>query len=505
MSIGRRLTLAFGSVALIIALGAAIASSQFLNILRQTRTLTAVDDKMLAVYRVRADVGAIRRRLDDLSRTQDPAQFVPSAHRLRQELFDDIESALKYFRETGTPVPGTLGALRDAIGDQFDAMQRLSDANDWIAIRLRLDNQVNEILDGVREMVEAVNSDVAEQRIRSVHEIEAGQQRAEIVLALTALASLVISLALGLYVTRSIVVPLAQLKKAAHQFAAGDFGIALHVGSNDELSEVSNAFMIAAAKLQEYYSTLKRSNEDLEQFAYAASHDLQEPLRTISTFSELLRRRQEDTLTPESKEYLAYLVDASARMRELVAGILDYSRLASSADQRREVVESEEIVGIVVRNLHATIEQAQATVTHEKLPRIIGSRPQLIQLFQNLIGNAIKYRREDAAPGIHISAREDNGMYQFCCEDNGIGIDSKYYVHVFGMFRQLERGSKGGVGMGLAISKRIVERHGGTISVASIVGKGSRFYFTLPGPDDEQLSRINGNSNRASQNPTTAY
>jgi light-regulated signal transduction histidine kinase (bacteriophytochrome) len=243
------------------------------------------------------------------------------------------------------------------------------------------------------------------------------------------------------------------LKAAAHQFAAGDFDIVLEATSEDELSEVSKAFMIAAGKLHDYYSRLKRSNEDLEQFAYAASHDLQEPLRTISTFSQLLKLRHEDSLTADGKEYLAYLLDASAHMRELIAGILDYSRLASSGDQQRDVVESEEIVNIVVQNLHAMIEQAEASVTHEKLPRIIGSRPQFIQL------------------------------YRFCCEDNGIGIDSKYHTQVFGMFKQLERGSKGGVGMGLAISKRIVERHGGAISVVSTVGKGSRFYFTLPRPD----------------------
>jgi signal transduction histidine kinase len=412
-------------------------------------------------------------------------------------LFDDIETALRYFRETGTPVPGTLGALRDAIDDQFDAMQRLSDVNDWRAIRLRLNTQVDDILNGVRNMVEAVNSDVASQRIRSVREIEAGQQRAEIILGLTALVSLIIALSLGLYVTRSIVVPLSQLKTAAHQFAAGDFDIVLQADSNDELSEVSKAFMIAAQKLHEYYSRLKRSNEDLEQFAYAASHDLQEPLRTISTFSQLLSRRYGSSLDSDAQEYLAYLVDASARMRELVAGVLDYSRLASSGDQQQEVVESEEIVNIVVQNLHTIIEQAHATVTHEKLPPVLGSRLQLIQLFQNLIGNAIKYSRQDMPPGIHISAREHNGMYQFCCEDNGVGIDSKYHVHVFGMFKQLERGNKGGVGMGLAISKRIVERHGGTISVVSAVGKGSRFYFTLPRPDAASAPENNKAFNRA--------
>lgn len=483
MSIGRRLTLAFGTVALIIACGAAIASSQFLQILRETRALAAVDDKVLAVYRVRADVGAIRRRLDDLSATEDAAQFAPSARRLRQELFDDTNAAVRYFRATGTPVPGTLDALGDAVDDQFNAMLRLSDVNDWRAIRLRLNNQVDDILTSVRDMVETVNSEVAAQRADSLHEIEAGQRRAEIILGVTALASLTIALALGLYVTRSIVVPLSQLKAAAHQFAAGDFDVVLPAASKDELSDVSKAFMIAAQKLHDYYSSLMRSNQDLEQFAYAASHDLQEPLRTISAFSQLLTRRYGSSLSAEGQEYLTYVVDASARMRELVAGVLDYSRLASSDDRQKEVIDAQEIVDIVVQNLRTVIEQANATVTHEKLPRVLGNRLQLIQLFQNLIGNAIKYRREDTPPGIHISAQEYFGMYRFCCADNGVGIDPKYHAQVFGMFKQLQRDSKGGVGMGLAISKRIVERHGGAISVSSAAGMGSRFYFTLPGAD----------------------
>lgn len=495
MSIGRRLTLAFGSVSLVIACGAAIASSQFLHILRQTRALAAVDDKVLAVYRVRADVGAIRRRLDDLSATQDAGRFAPQARRLRQELFDDTNAALRYFRATGTPVPGTLDALGDAVDDQFDAMLRLSDANDWRAIRLRLNNQVEGILNSVRDMVETVNSEVAAQRAQSLREIEAGQRRAEIILALTALVSVTIALALGLYVTRSIVVPLSQLKAAAHQFAAGDFDIVLHATSKDELSDVSKAFLIAAEKLHDYYSSLKRSNEDLEQFAYAASHDLQEPLRTISTFTQLLTRRYGTTLNAEAQEYLTYMVDASARMRELVAGVLDYSRLASSGDQK-EVIDSEEIVNIVVQNLRTTIEQTQATVTHEKLPCVLGNRLQLIQLFQNLIGNAIKYRREDTPPGIHISVQEHFGMYRFCCADNGIGIDSKYHAQVFGMFKQLQRDSKGGVGMGLAISKRIVERHGGAISVSSAAGQGCRFYFTLPRADSDGTT-VNNNTWRS--------
>ncbi|MGA8599190.1 MAG: ATP-binding protein [Bryobacteraceae bacterium] len=486
MTIGWRLTLAFGSVAFLIACGTAVAGWQFLSILRHERILAAVDDQVIAVYRVRADVGAIRRRLDSLSQARDAARFVSSAHQLREESFDDIEEAVKSFHETQTPVPGTLGALRDAIADEFDAMERLGGVNDWIAIHLRLENQVNDILDRVREMVENVNAEVSAERIRSIREIEIGERRSKVMLGLTAILSLAASLILGLYVTRSIVKPLSQLKSAAHQFALGDFNVTLETGSKDELGEVSDAFMVAARQLHDYYSALKSSNEALEQFAYATSHDLQEPLRTISAFSGLLKLRCGDLLPLEGKQYLSHLVDASTQMRELVEGILEYSRLASSADEREQALETEEIVPVVLNNLRAMIEQTHATVTHDELPAVVGNRLQLIQLFQNLVGNAIKYRCEGIPPRIHISAGEDGGMWRFCVEDNGIGIDPRYHAQVFGMFKQLTRGGQG-VGMGLAISKRIVERHGGTISVASTLGSGSRFYFTLRRPGKAPL------------------
>jgi signal transduction histidine kinase len=487
VSIGWRLTVAFGSVALLIVCGTTVAGWQFLSILRHERVLAAVDDQVIAVYRVRADVGAIRRRLDGLSQARDAARFVSSAHKLRQETFDDIDDAVKSFHQTGAPVPGTLGALRDAIADQFDAMERLGSVRDWTAIRLRLENQVNDILDDVREMVENVNAEVSAERTRSIQEIELGQQRSELILGVTAFLSLAASLILGLYVIRSIVTPLAKLKAAAHQFALGDFNVTLETGSKDELGEVSHAFVVAARQLHDYYSALKSSNEALEQFAYATSHDLQEPLRTISAFSGLLKLRCGDTLSPEGKQYLSHLVDASTQMRELVEGILEYSRLTTTENQREQLIQTEEIVPVVLNNLRAMTEQAQATVTHDKLPAVVGNRLQLIQLFQNLVSNAIKYRRHDMLPRIHISAREDGSMWLFCVEDNGIGIDPKYHAQVFGMFKQLTRDGRGGIGMGLAISKRIVERHGGTISVASTLGCGCRFYFTLKKPEQAVL------------------
>ncbi|MBV9303838.1 MAG: HAMP domain-containing protein [Acidobacteriaceae bacterium] len=479
MTIGRRLTLAFGSLALVIAVGAAVTGAEFVASLRQARTLTAGADRVMALYRVERDLGDIRRKLDNVTNTRDAALFSSTAHLLRQELFDDIEQALAFFRETGTPVPGTLSALRDTISDQLEAMQRLVDVNDWTAITLRLDGQVEGILNSVKAMVERVNADVSDQRIRASLEIEAAQRRAQVILGFTALASLVIAVALGLYVTRSIVVPLAELEAAALQFAKGDFNVSLNLRSNDELAEVSRAFTVAGRQLHDYYSALKRSNEALEQFAYAASHDLQEPLRTISSFSELLKRKYGTSLTSEAKQYLSYLSDASTQMQKLVAGILEYSRLTTLTDQQEESVETEDIVRSVLKYLHAAIQQTHAVITHDPLPAVMGSGPQLVRLFQNLIGNAIKYGRDDTPPWVQISAQEDGEMWRFCIQDNGMGIDPKYHEQVFKMFKQLERGGKGGVGLGLAISKRIVERHGGRIWLVSAVNQGSRFYFTL--------------------------
>jgi signal transduction histidine kinase len=489
MSLARRLSLAFGSVTAVIAIGAAIASWQFLSILRQARMLAAVDAKLIAVYRVRADIGAIRRRLDDAATTHDSVAFAELADHLGHESFNDIRDALTYFHETGTPIPGTLMALSDTIADQFDAMQRLREAGDWTAISLRLDNQVDGILDSVSDMVTHVSSDVSEQRVLSISEIEAGQLRSQMILALTGLAALAISLLLGFRTTRSIVGPLSRLKAAAHQLAEGNFHISPAVESNDELGEVSRAFVIAAGKLQDYYLALKRSNEDLERFAYVASHDLQEPLRTITAFSDLLKRHCEEAIPARGQEYLSFIREAAARMRQLVTGILEYSRLASSVESIAETVDTEEIVKAALQNLGAAIEQDDAVVTYQQMPSVAGNPLQLIQLFQNLIANAIKYRRNGIAPHIDITVREQGAMWRFCIEDNGIGIDPKYHAHIFGMFKQLSRGTQKGVGVGLAVSKRIVEQHGGEISVVSNVGEGCRFYFTLKAENAGRIRR----------------
>lgn len=479
MSIGIRLTRAFVCLALVIALGAAVSSWQFSRMMRLTTRITAIDDRLIDVYRVRADIGALRRQMADSARDQDLIRFDAAVQSSHNELLNHINQALASFRATGAPVPETLSALGDTVDDQLDAMQRLARSRDWTAVRLRIENQLDDVMDNVRVMVDYVASGVYNERQRSLGEIEGAKERAQITLIVTGIVSLLVSLALGFRVTRGITTPLSQLAAAARRLAAGDFDVTLHINSKDELGELGRTLSVAARELKTYYGALKRSNDDLQQFAYAVSHDLQEPLRTILLFSSLLKTRCAASLTPQSEHYLNLITEASARMRDLITGILEYSRLTILKSDTFNRVELEKVLADVLKNLHASIEQTGAKVFHDPLPPVFGSRVQLTQLFQNLIGNAIKYRCKDKPLEIHVSAEPHDQMYRFCIADNGIGIDPRYHDQIFGMFKQLDRDPRGGAGVGLAIAKRIVEKHGGDIWVKSALGNGSRFYFTL--------------------------
>jgi PAS domain S-box-containing protein len=225
---------------------------------------------------------------------------------------------------------------------------------------------------------------------------------------------------------------------------------------------------------------LRRANEDLNQFAYSASHDLQEPLRSISIYSQLLQRKLESDLDAETAAYLKHLVKGAFRMEALVRDLLAFTQAAGIDDENVPAVSAEEALDTAVSNLKAAIQDSEATVSRGKVPRVRILPVHLAQLFQNLIGNAIKYRREDVAPHIRIEARASDGEWLFAVADNGIGIDEKYQDQIFGVFKRLHTSDEySGTGMGLAICQRIVERAGGRIWVESRVGQGSTFYFTL--------------------------
>jgi len=237
----------------------------------------------------------------------------------------------------------------------------------------------------------------------------------------------------------------------------------------------------AEANLLDKVEELNRSNEELGQFAYIASHDLQEPLRMVASYTQLLSRRYKGKLDADADEFIAFAVDGASRMQRLIQDLLTYSRVGTKGQDLLDV-SSEEALQQALINLRSAIEDSGALVTHDPLPAVLADEMQLIQLFQNLVGNAIKYQ-SPGTPTVHISAaRNGANKWVFSVRDNGLGIDPQYFEKIFGMFQRLHKREEfAGTGIGLAICKKIVERHGGSISVQSEPGHGSTFQFALAG------------------------
>ena len=234
----------------------------------------------------------------------------------------------------------------------------------------------------------------------------------------------------------------------------------------------------SVALLEDRAGALERSNAALQDFAYVASHDLQEPLRMVSSYTQLLARRYQGKLDADADDFIAYAVDGAKRMQGLIRDILEYSRVDASSEALLPVA-TEDAYRDALANVDGAIVQSGAQVTAAALPRVVGDRRQLAQLFQNLIGNALKYRGE-AVPAVRVDAQRHGDMIRFAVHDNGIGIAPEYFERIFRMFQRLHAKSEySGTGIGLAICKRIVERHGGRMWVESAAGAGSTFFFTL--------------------------
>ncbi len=224
---------------------------------------------------------------------------------------------------------------------------------------------------------------------------------------------------------------------------------------------------------------LTRSNKELEQFAYVASHDLQEPLRVVGSYVQLVERKFGERLDAEAEQFIHYIVDGVAQMQRLISDLLDFSRVGTGGESFSTVA-VEEVLELALANLRPAIRQSGAVVAHGPLPEIRGDRTQLVQLFQNLIGNAIKFRG-DRRPEINVSADRREEEWLFAVADNGVGIERQYWERIFVIFQRLHSRQKyEGTGIGLAICKRIVERHGGRIWLDSKPREGATFYFSLP-------------------------
>jgi signal transduction histidine kinase len=278
----------------------------------------------------------------------------------------------------------------------------------------------------------------------------------------------------------------------AQQAAIGLENAELYATAQQEIAERRRAekeIERYAQKLERHAVELEQSNKELEQFAYVASHDLQEPLRMVTSYLQLLELRYKGKLDADADDFIHFAVDGAAHMSELIKGLLAYSRVDSQGAPLR-ATGCQAVLEQAVENLQLSIEESGAVVTFDALPVVEGDATQLVQLFQNLFSNAIKFRGEQP-PRVHVEAqhrpaqpgaeRPGNGDWLFSVRDNGIGIEPQYAERIFVIFQRLHpRDSYPGTGIGLAICKRIVERHGGRIWVESEVDGGSRFCFTLP-------------------------
>lgn len=290
-----------------------------------------------------------------------------------------------------------------------------------------------------------------------------------------------------LFGSRLLVRPITTLVAAAEHIGQGVLTTRLTETPHTlELARLGRAFNAMAGELEQRDRVLARktvelqnSNKDLEQFAYIASHDLQEPLRKITSFAELLDKRFSDQLDDTGRRYINYMVDGARRMSQLINHLLAYSRLGTRGGDFAAFA-LDAALDMALDNLEVPLREAEATVTRGELPVLVGDATQITQLFQNIIGNAIKYRAL-RPPRVHISAVREDGAWTIAVADNGIGIAPQHFDRVFRMFQRLHTtGERPGAGIGLSFCKRIVERHGGAIRVESKEGEGSTFLFTLP-------------------------
>ncbi|HMF75115.1 MAG TPA: ATP-binding protein [Bryobacteraceae bacterium] len=250
-----------------------------------------------------------------------------------------------------------------------------------------------------------------------------------------------------------------------------------------ELEAANTALAQANIKLTELNLSLTRSNEDLQRFAHLASHDLQEPLKTMSSYATLVQRRYKGRLDDQADEFLTHIQNGAMRMGDLIKGLLGYAEAGQQSEHDWAPVSAEEVVALALNNLEQSIAESKAIVTYGALPAIRGDGMQLTQLFQNVVSNGIKYRLPDEPPRITISAKEDagHGIVFFSVTDNGIGIAPAHHKQIFAPFRRLHGQEVPGSGIGLATCQRIVEGHGGKIWVESAgQGLGSTFWFSLP-------------------------
>jgi signal transduction histidine kinase len=343
--------------------------------------------------------------------------------------------------------------------------------------------------DAFRVAVRAFNLEANSERMTALRRLHTAT-RATVAEAI-ALALLIILTAVAAWLGLSAWVrrPVEAVRRDAQKVASGDLNHKVNVAGPREIMEL--AADVEAMRRQLIFSLddvsfkaseLQRSNRELEQFAYVASHDLQEPLRKVASFCQMLEARYAGQLDERARQYIAYAVDGAKRMQGLINDLLAFSRVGQPGADFRPV-DLNEVTGDAVSALEAAVEDSDATITVERLPVVTGDRTLLIQLFQNLLGNSIKFRRVDVPPVIRITAERKDDQWEFSCQDNGIGVEPTYRDRVFVIFQRLHpREAYSGTGIGLAMCRKIVDFHGGRIWIDDQPAgqEGTTIRWTLP-------------------------
>ena len=306
-------------------------------------------------------------------------------------------------------------------------------------------------------------------------------RRTSLILILSSAIILMLSAAVSAWLlARSLGRSIRALEQGTQRIAAGDLEYRVVVSGRDEISRLSSAFNDMTAKLQTSYGLLEHKNRELQEFAFIASHDLSEPLRKVQTFGSLLEAKNADRLDEQSRDYVSRMTGAASRMQELLNALLRYSRIDTRGQEFRPV-KLPDVIMDVAADMEVAIQSIGGLLEIGPLPRVMGDASQLRQLFQNLVANALKYHRSGVKPVIKVYAETGNGTGRIFVEDNGIGFDEKYLDKIFLPFQRLHgKHEYPGTGIGLAICKKIVKRHGGQITAKSTPGKGSTFIVTLP-------------------------
>ena len=278
-------------------------------------------------------------------------------------------------------------------------------------------------------------------------------------------------------------VDITRRKKVQNELKIANSELALQfeekVKRTAELESANKELVMLNIEEEKRTNELLLANQELEQFAYVATHDLQEPLRMISSYTQLLERKYKDKLDADANDYIHYAVDGAIRMQKLINDLLEYSRVSSRA-KALEPVDATAVLGKVISNLHQLISENNVLITHDELPEVKADESQLLRLFQNLIENAIKFRTKTGLPKIHIACEKNDKEFKFSVSDNGIGMDMQYHDRVFIIFQRLHSVREyPGTGIGLSICKRIVDRHQGKIWFNSTENEGTTFYFTI--------------------------